>query len=330
MYEIYVHTNKINGKVYVGLTKNGMMARWRRHLIKARYYSKVKKNSYFQSALLKYGADVWDHVVLEAVTTLEEAEQAETKWTAHFKSNQREFGYNCTDGGNVSRGSLHPEVKRKISATVKLQMEDPVRRAAQSDAMKKHWQTHDNPFLGKQHTDESKAKMSMSLKGKFAGEKNPYYGKKHDEETRARMSDAAKKRTLDPKWVSPLIAYNQSEEGRRLKSERTKGIPNGKHTKEDVLAACEGCTTQQQVANKLGCTSANIYYLMRHFNIVDEVKGKLGIKVTTKDGLLELSKQCKTLQEMANKLGCTIQNVSYFVKKYNIKHDVIKNLRKRI
>ena len=69
---------------------------------------------------------------------------------------------------------------------------------------------------------------------------------------------------------------------------------------------------------------------MRHFNIVDEVKGKLGIKVTTKDGLLELSKQCKTLQEMANKLGCTIQNVSYFVKKYNIKHDVIKNLGKRI
>lgn len=46
--------------------------------------------------------------------------------------------------------------------------------------------------LGKHPTEETKQKISDTLKGKGAGEKNPMYGKKHSEETRKKISEARK------------------------------------------------------------------------------------------------------------------------------------------
>lgn len=58
----------------------------------------------------------------------------------------------------------------------------------------------DNPFYGHQHTEETKKKIALSLKGRFSGENNPMYGirltgekngffhKKHTEESKRKMS----------------------------------------------------------------------------------------------------------------------------------------------
>lgn len=45
-----------------------------------------------------------------------------------------------------------------------------------------------NPFFGKQHTVESRAKMSEKL----AGENSPWFGRKHTKETRAKQSEKQK------------------------------------------------------------------------------------------------------------------------------------------
>ena len=44
-----------------------------------------------------------------------------------------------------------------------------------------------NGIINVRNNEETKKKISNSLKGKFAGEKNPFYGKKHSEETKDKI-----------------------------------------------------------------------------------------------------------------------------------------------
>ena len=66
-----------------------------------------------------------------------------------------------------------------------------------------------NPFYGKKHTDETKAKMSLARKQRIisketreklsksiSGERNPFYGKKHTDEAKAKMRLEWQKRRL--------------------------------------------------------------------------------------------------------------------------------------
>lgn len=57
-FYLYVHSNRINGKKYVGITKQRPEKRW----MKGRGYQGQKK---FYSAILKYGWDNFDHQVWE-------------------------------------------------------------------------------------------------------------------------------------------------------------------------------------------------------------------------------------------------------------------------
>jgi group I intron endonuclease len=53
-----------------------------------------------------------------------------------------------------------------------------------------------HPFLGRNHSDETKAKLSTFFKGKVyperTGENNPFFGKTHPDDTRNKISEAKK------------------------------------------------------------------------------------------------------------------------------------------
>jgi hypothetical protein len=51
-------------------------------------------------------------------------------------------------------------------------------------------------MYGKHHSEETKKKMSASLKG----EKHPFYGKHHSEETKKKMSEAKKGEKTSYVW----------------------------------------------------------------------------------------------------------------------------------
>ena len=83
----------------------------------------------------------------------------------------------------------------------------PEKRSAASEAM----MGEKNHFYGKKHSEESKAKMSASLKGRpcpeyikeryreiFKGEGNPHYGKHHTEEAKLKIRAAQKKKQMRP------------------------------------------------------------------------------------------------------------------------------------
>jgi group I intron endonuclease len=205
MYSIYAHINKINGKVYVGFTSKSIAKRWSEHCRRARYHCKLNNGNYFQRAIVKYGADNWEAKLLEVCDLLEAADAAETKWIAYYKSNQKEFGYNLTPGGNISQSSIDPRVREKISKSVTKIMADPQIRAKNSEFMKNWLKENGNPFLGRTHSDESLEKMSKAVKDWHKTHDNPFKGKKHNEDTRRRMSEAAKIRCADPNWQPPMV-----------------------------------------------------------------------------------------------------------------------------
>ena len=90
-YILYLHVNKINGKVYVGITsKTPPTLRWGKN---GYHY---KENIYFHNAIQKYGWDSFEHLILEENLTLEEAQQKEKDLILKYKS--KGLSYNISDG----------------------------------------------------------------------------------------------------------------------------------------------------------------------------------------------------------------------------------------
>lgn len=112
---IYKHTNKINGKSYIGQTCQRLTKRWQN----GHGYTQLFKN-----AVDKYGWDNFDHFILEVdIETQEQANEREKYWIAYYHTFIRDpecNGYNLTAGGDGLSGyTLSEETKAKISKTLK-------------------------------------------------------------------------------------------------------------------------------------------------------------------------------------------------------------------
>lgn len=105
LYFVYMHTSP-SGKRYVGITKQKPEQRWG----KGRNY---KQNAYFTSAIEKYGWDNFKHEVLYEVSSLEEAKALEIETIAKYRSDEREFGYNISKGGDPCNMGLGEEGRKQ-------------------------------------------------------------------------------------------------------------------------------------------------------------------------------------------------------------------------
>lgn len=106
---IYMHRNKINGKVYIGQTCD----------IKHRWQPKCyQTSSYFYNAIEKYGWENFEHIILEDNLTLENVDEKENYYINKFSSLDREFGYNLKSGGALGC-RFSKEIKDKISQSNK-------------------------------------------------------------------------------------------------------------------------------------------------------------------------------------------------------------------
>ncbi len=96
---VYLATNKVNGKQYVGQTIRSLEERWKDHC-------RVKDDNYFHRAIHKYGAE---NFTLEVIDTAESGEALDEKEIFWIKKLNTLFpnGYNLKEGGAVSmRGRL--------------------------------------------------------------------------------------------------------------------------------------------------------------------------------------------------------------------------------
>ena len=107
MYTVYQHKNKINGKIYIGITSQKPEDRW------GSQGCNYKSSPHFYSAIQKYGWNNFEHNILFTELTKEEACLKEQELIKQFDSMNREHGYNSTSGGDVF--SMNEETKQKIS-----------------------------------------------------------------------------------------------------------------------------------------------------------------------------------------------------------------------
>lgn len=163
-YTVYVHINKINGKVYVGAThKTPAYKRW--GLTGIGY----KKNKRFYEDIKKYGWDNFDHEIVASGLNEPEASNMEKLLIKEYDSTNPEKGYNFEHGG-----LNHAEEERctKISNSTK--------------GSKHH-------SYGKTVPEETKKKIGDAMRG----EKGFWYGKKLPQETLDKMSAALKGRMIN-------------------------------------------------------------------------------------------------------------------------------------
>ena len=111
-YSIYCHANKLNGKKYIGQTKQSLERRFE----KGRAY---KHCVLFYNAIQKYGWENFEHEILETNLSLEDANIREAYYISLYGLTDPQKGYNIYTGGKNFKHIITEETKRKISETKK-------------------------------------------------------------------------------------------------------------------------------------------------------------------------------------------------------------------
>lgn len=111
---IYKALNKINNKVYIGQTVRSLEERMKGH--KNASLDSDRKQ-YFYNAIRQHGWDNFEWSILKECSSIEELNESEKYFVKEFNSNNTDFGYNMTDGGD---NGLHvQETKDIISEKLK-------------------------------------------------------------------------------------------------------------------------------------------------------------------------------------------------------------------
>lgn len=110
-YDVYKITNKVNNKVYIGITSKGISARWKEHIYSAEHGCPFK----LHNAIRKYGKENFSIELIDFCNSWEELTEKEQYYISEYKSLQDEYGYNMTEGGDGTFGRCHTEeTKEKI------------------------------------------------------------------------------------------------------------------------------------------------------------------------------------------------------------------------
>lgn len=173
---VYIVTNTVNGKKYVGQTTRTVEERWKDHVRNC-----YRRDFPFPCALRKYDIDKFDIEVICECYSQEELDNKEIFYIREFNTISP-TGYNCTEGG---RGGIpSEEVKKRISKTLtgKIQSEETKKKRSKSLRGDK------NHRYGISPSKEHRKKISNSLKETYAnGYEHPFLGRKHTEESIEKM-----------------------------------------------------------------------------------------------------------------------------------------------
>jgi|19_taG_2_1085344.scaffolds.fasta_scaffold00858_9 group I intron endonuclease len=140
---IYLIRNNINGKLYIGSSKN-IKNRWMDH--KARLRAKTHRNDYLQKSWHKYGEDNFEFEIIEKCS-LVKLEERELHFITLFKTFKRKFGYNLSTKTGRQL-ILDEEVLEKKSKSTKKQWKNKQTRKKMLQGIKKSWKNNPTRAIG--------------------------------------------------------------------------------------------------------------------------------------------------------------------------------------
>jgi group I intron endonuclease len=171
---IYTIKNLVNGKMYVGQTiqANAKM-RWYSHCDMVR----KGKKSHLYDSMRKHGIEKFLWEIVERANTIEELNELEAKWLAHYRILGEVYN-NREAGGN------------KLHSTESIEKMKQVHKLRHANNVIGGWKRRDGgPMKGKNHKAESKIKSSLSNKLFYASLLEP---KKLTEEHKRKVSESGK------------------------------------------------------------------------------------------------------------------------------------------
>lgn len=186
---IYCHINKINGWKYIGQTKTSLNKRWQNG---EGYKPKgtINPKSFYQ-AILDYGWNNFDHIVLENNLTINQVNDREKYWIQYYHTWIEDpdcQGYNLTPGGQGNL--LSKDIRNRIS----------------------------NSLKGHDVSNETKQKISKKIIKLW-----------ENEEYRQNITKHIQQRNKDPEYIKKLSESHKgkvfSEETKKKMSESQKNLP---------------------------------------------------------------------------------------------------------
>lgn len=159
---IYLITNKLDNKVYVGQTtqKGGFDRRYKHNILDYTH------NNHLKNAIKKYGIRSFKiEKEYEIAYSKEELDKKEIDVINLLDATNPEHGYNVRDGGSKGKLSEYTKEKlRQINLGKKYSKE--VNKKKSSPGVL-------NPMYGKKRSEEEKRKMSENRKGLTVGDTHP-------------------------------------------------------------------------------------------------------------------------------------------------------------
>lgn len=215
---IYKIRNVTNGKFYVGSTTN-TRERFRSH--RNRLRNNKHHCLHLQASWNKYGEDCFKFEIIETVESEDLLWDAENRWL------EENFGKpHCYNAGRSAdapmrgrTGELSPNYKRVWGQEFKDKVAIGIKAVYDADPSS-------HPRLGKQHTEETKAKISARVQQAVAEGRGGAFIP--SEETRKKMSESLK-------GNQNALGYKRTDAEREAIRQRTLGNKNflGKtHTEE--------------------------------------------------------------------------------------------------
>lgn len=147
---IYLVTNKLDSKQYIGQTTRTVAERWTEHCIPSRL------DFYIDRAIKKYGADSFEIKVLATAETIPELNELETHYIEEYNT-LAPAGYNLHTGGLNHQVSEVTRKKMSESHKGKKLSADHVQAILDGNGGNRYW-------AGKNHTEEYKKAQSDKMK----------------------------------------------------------------------------------------------------------------------------------------------------------------------
>ena len=256
---IYLSTNSLNEKVYVGQTAlpRTIEREWGDLISQGKRLRKKREENpnqkiearHILNAIAKYDEGVWSLKLIDIAFSRSELNEKETYFIMEkFDSMNREKGYNMTEGGEGGR--LSPEVIKKISKSSEKMWEDP---DFKRKMMKSRQTTHTTPEFRKKQSEKSKKLWQRS---------------DYREDHKKSRSEGQKKRweKINPEFRYPKALREKNEE-RRIE------IPSIKRFLTDIKYSSK----QEVVAKKYKIKDVSTFNRK-----VEEILGSFEIKNYTK------------------------------------------------
>jgi group I intron endonuclease len=233
---IYKATNTVNGKCYIGKTKNSLESRIKSHKI-----ASTKKDSLFYRAINKYGFDNFKWEVITKCDDINELNNLEKKYISENYN-----GYNIAKGGDGGDTiSNHPNIetiKNNVSKFHKGKILSKEHKEKISEAHKgktKNWakdtakkmseknKNKPSKLRGSELSEEHKEKISKTNKGK---------SRVFSEEHKKALSKA-KENYVNPnkgKTYEEIMGHEKALEFKKQQSEMRKGRVVSEETKKKI------------------------------------------------------------------------------------------------